>query len=159
MILYLIDFLILIPLALFIHQMGHGLGVKLFGGAISEISIGQGQVFLTLKKLKLKTFIFMGGSFSYLSIPNYKPIKKIIILLCGSGLNILSIVIALIVMKILPKDQWLILLLNHFVDLSWLVGIIALLPLALGSTKLDGLQIKELIQFHQAHVKSEKKAS
>lgn len=159
MLYYLMDFLLVLPLILFFHQIGHGFGVRIFRGYVTEITIGHGNTIVSLGKLKLKSFIFMGGSFSYMGLPNFKPIKKIIILLLGSGFNLLTILLAELLSYWFEAGSFLAVFNQHFIYLSWLISLVALLPLAIGQTKLDGLQILELIKFQKHTEHDQRKVS
>ncbi len=62
---YAIGLLIFCPFNSIIHELGHVFFVKLFGGKITSIEIGYGNVWFRFWKWKIRQYFFMYGSMTF----------------------------------------------------------------------------------------------
>lgn len=61
LVLWLINILIILPIATLIHEFGHGFFAKIFGSTISHIDIGSGKILFKIHKLNIRKYYFFFG--------------------------------------------------------------------------------------------------
>lgn len=67
--------ILLVPICTFIHELGHALFVKLFGGKVIQVEIGTGPVLFQIGSVAFKRMFFLGG-FCIFEWPNGKKVSK-----------------------------------------------------------------------------------
>lgn len=87
--------ILLVPICTFIHELGHALFVKLFGGKVIQVEIGTGPVLFQIGSVAFKRMFFVGG-FCIFEWPNGKKVSKFeefLVFFGGVAMNALLIVI------------------------------------------------------------------
>lgn len=89
---FFVNFFLILPLVTLIHESGHVLTARLFGGKI-KFCIGTGKTLFNIGPLEVKKRYFMEGWCQYDSLTYNKTWAHIFIYLAGSGFNLIVILI------------------------------------------------------------------
>lgn len=100
---FLVNFFFILPIVTLIHESGHVLIARLFGGKI-KFCIGTGQTLFNIGPLEIKKKYFMEGWCQYESLTYNKTWAHVSIYLAGSAFNFIVILIInlLITMETIP---------------------------------------------------------
>ena len=100
-------FFVLLPLVALIHQLGHYLMARLFGGR-SEIILGRGKLLFKLGTIKINRFYFLDSYCHYKSLKINNRWSNILVHAGGILLNLLSIILVnlSIIIGWLPETQF-----------------------------------------------------
>lgn len=100
-------FFVLLPLVALIHQLGHYVMARLFGGR-SEIILGRGKLLFKLGTIKVNRFYFLDSSCHYESLKINNRLTHLFVHGGGVLLNLLSLLLVntLIMINVLPETQF-----------------------------------------------------
>ncbi|MGV2621910.1 UNVERIFIED_CONTAM: hypothetical protein N8J90_12005 [Halobacillus marinus] len=145
---FIINFFLILPLVTLIHQAGHVLVARLFGGKIS-FCIGTGKKWFCLGPLEVRRMYFMEGWCQYEKLRYNKKWAHVAIYLAGSSFNLIIILIlnACITSGVLPVD----LFFYQFTYFSVYFIFFSLFPYRTGDGKpSDGMAIYDVIRYGKA---------
>lgn len=132
------------PIVVIIHEYGHAIFVKLFGGKINYIGLGAGDKLFQYKIFRIGEIgWWYTGRICYEFENEIKTTKKILISLGGPAINIVSATLVWIVGNVEWADWY-----RGFIVVSYLVAIFSLIPYKYREDGLesDGLKIINLIK-------------
>jgi len=132
------------PIVVIIHEYGHAILVKLFGGKINYIGLGAGDTLFQYKIFGIgKIGWWYTGRIYYEFKKEINTTKKFLISLGGPAINIVSATFIWIVGNVEWADWY-----RGFIVVSYFVAIFSLIPHKYKEDGLesDGLQIINLIK-------------
>lgn len=132
------------PFVVIIHEYGHAIFVKLFGGKINYICLGAGDMLFRYKVFRIRAIgWWYTGRINYEFENEINTTKKILISLGGPAINIVSATLVWIVGNVEWADWY-----RGFIVVSYLMAIFSLIPHKVREDGLesDGLQIINLIK-------------
>ncbi|MCM3356594.1 site-2 protease family protein [Psychrobacillus sp. FSL K6-4046] len=134
--------LFIFPVIALIHELGHAFFLKLFGGAVKEFAIGNGNVLWKKNVFFIKTAYFAGGRVVPENIEILSKNKKMFFYLGGVLFNLLSA----LTLHFLTGYEFFVFrnYLDSFIFVSYLNVIINLIPLVTVIGPTDGKQIIDL---------------
>lgn len=138
------SFFLVMPLVTIIHQMGHMLFAKIFGGQVN-MHIGSGKVLAKMGPLHIRRLYFYDGWCEYITLAEKdKRWQLILVYLGGSIFNLASILIlnGLILMNELEPGIFL----YQFVYFSFYFLFFSLFPIWHGENPSDGMAVWNLIR-------------
>ena len=144
---------VVIPLIILIHEMGHAFFARIFGGEITNITLGMGKKICTIGILDIRILYLAGGTSSYKNLKKDSKISKILILLGGVIFNIITMALVFVPALILyPKyniESSLVLstIFHTFLEFSFMVILFNILPIKMINMNTDGLQLYQLIRY------------
>ena len=134
-------FIFYYPIVTIIHEIGHAIFVKIFGGKIIYIGFGEGDSLLEYKKFKIGKREWFSGRIYFEFKSKITTQKMILLYLGGPLINILSATL----IWIFGNTEWADLY-RGYIIFSYLIGIVSLVPFKFNSgMKSDGLQILNLM--------------
>lgn len=136
-----ITFLIVIPLAVFIHNMGHTIIVKCFKGKIKKWVLGGGPPIYTTNKFQINRLFFLGSCWQYELGPSISTNKNILILLAGPLTNLLFSGV-LYFSKVYRYHD----IISEVMVVSLIVGITNLIPFPANFMNSDARKILNIIK-------------
>lgn len=144
MINFVIIALFIFPFIALIHEAGHAFFLKLFGGEISEFSIGNGDVLWKRNKFTIRKAYFAGGKVVTPSLDRLSTAQKALFFLGGVIFNLLSA----IALDVATGYEWWVFrsYLDSFIFVSYLNVVINLVPLITVAGKTDGKKLTDLLQ-------------
>ncbi|UOQ92200.1 M50 family metallopeptidase [Halobacillus shinanisalinarum] len=145
---FFVNFFLILPIVTLVHEAGHVLVARLFGGKI-KFCIGTGETLLNIGSLEVKKKYFMEGLCQYEKLTYNKTWAHVSIYLAGSIFNLVVILIvnSLIFADILPKS----LFFNQFVYFSFYFIFFSLMPFKNdGGKPSDGMAAYEVIKYGKA---------
>ncbi|KOO48890.1 site-2 protease family protein [Viridibacillus arvi] len=139
---YITYFVIYYPFVIIIHEFGHAIFIKIFGGKVNYIGFGEGDTWLEYKKFRIGKNDWLTGQINF-DFENKVPTQKMILIYCGGSLiNFISATL----IWIFGNEEWANLY-RGFIIYSYLIGIASLVPFKYNSgSKSDGLMILSLIK-------------
>jgi len=150
---YILGMLVILPLILIIHECGHAFFAKLFGGKVTNITIGYGKKIYSKGILEIKLWYFINGFCSYKDLKTNSKASKIIIILGGIIFNVFSMALVFIPAFILyPSyniDNTVVLasIFHTFLEFSLMFVVFNSLPIKIFGMNSDGLQLYQLIRY------------
>lgn len=152
---YILGTLIMLPLILLIHECGHAFFAKLFGGKVTDITIGYGKLIYSKGILNIKSWYFVYGHCFWKDLKTNSKISKILIILGGIIFNVLSMAFVFIPYLILyPKyniDDTVVFatIFHTFLEYSFSFVVFNLIPFRIPIFRMDndGLQLYKLIKY------------
>lgn len=142
-------FFITLPLTLAIHTGGHAFFARLFGGK-AKLTIGRGNVILTLKRIEIRKFYFIDAACYYDGIRKEKRWKHALIYAGGPLFNALSILLVngLIHLDYLPPH----LFFYQFVYFSVYLIFFSVIPIDYGKENpSDGKAIYDVLKYGKTY--------
>jgi Zn-dependent protease len=148
-----LSFLVILPIVTIIHELGHIISVKMFGGKISSITFGDGKELLKIGIIEIKRLYFLGGKITHKKLENDRKYKRILIILSGPLLNLFTYILFLVVSRYWGRSF----ILSRLITFSLLFCVSNLIPFSFGKTNTDGKQILDLILYGKSvYYKKEK---
>jgi membrane-associated protease RseP (regulator of RpoE activity) len=138
---YIIDILIIFPIVTIIHEIGHTIAVKMFGGKISSVKFGIGPKLVKLGILQVNRYYFWGGNFSYSELQNGSILKQIIIMFSGPLLNFVTFILFIFISVNIEQSFFI----DGLIKFSLICSIVNLIPFSFEKSNTDGKQILDLI--------------
>lgn len=134
--------LFIFPFLALIHEFGHAFFLKMFGGKIIELSIGNGDVIWKKNIFAIKKAYFVGGRIVPENIEILSKSQRTAFLLGGVFFNFLSA----LALDLLTGYEFLVFrnYLDSFIFISYSNVVINLIPLTTIFGKTDGKQLVEL---------------
>lgn len=134
--------IILNPIAILIHELGHCMWVKIFGATVTRINIGIGDKVFSIGKLHINRGYFQGGNFYYNNLNKPTKVRIIFILLGGVLANLIIFCVLFILHFYLSLNRYVYL----FAIVNFYNTIFNLLPITVNGMNLDGKQIYNIIK-------------
>lgn len=135
--------IILNPIAILIHELGHCMWVKIFRATVTSINIGIGDRVFSIGKLHLNRWYFQGGNFYYNNLNKPTKVRIIFILLGGVLANFIIFCILFIFHFYVSLNRYVYL----FAIVNFYNTIFNLLPITVAGMNLDGKQIYNIIKY------------
>ncbi|WP_273854201.1 site-2 protease family protein [Guptibacillus spartinae] len=145
---FFVNFFIILPIITLLHEAGHVLVARVFGGKI-KFCIGTGKTIFHIGPLEVKKKYFMEGWCQYEDLSYNKTWAHVAIYAAGSLFNIIVILIlnALIYAEVLPVD----LFFYQFTYFSIYFIFFSLMPYRNDAGKpSDGMAIIDVIRYGKA---------
>lgn len=140
-----IDILVLLPLVLIIHELGHAFFVKIFGGKITNVVLGTGKRVLEIGIFRLNLFYCAGAGVFYREIKKDTKFTRILIILGGVIFNGATILIISLMGDVFLSENY---LLMRIYVISWVALIYNLVPMRLlTGMNSDGKQLIQIIRY------------
>ncbi|EQB86791.1 membrane-associated protease RseP (regulator of RpoE activity) [Clostridium punense] len=156
-----LGFFVMLPIILLIHEFGHVFFVKLFGGKVTNITLGFGKKIISIGILDIRLLYFVSGHFYYENLEKDSKGSRILILLGGLIFNAISMAIVFIPALILYPEYdiynipMLATAFQTFLEFSFMFVIFNLLPIRLNNMNTDGLQLYQLIRYGKSSLYGE----
>ncbi|MEC3882260.1 site-2 protease family protein [Halobacillus sp. HZG1] len=145
---FIINFFLILPLVTLVHETGHVLVARLFGGKI-RYCIGTGKLLFHVGPLEVRRMYFMEGWCQYEKLSYNKTWAHVSIYLAGSIFNLAIILMlnVLITQDVLPVD----LFFYQYSYFSVYFIFFSLFPYRNGDGKpSDGMAIYDVIRYGKA---------
>ena len=145
---FFVNFFIILPIVTLVHEAGHVLVARIFGGRI-KFCIGTGKKLFDIGPLEVRKKYFMEGWCQYSKLSYNKTWAHISIYLGGSLFNLLLILIInyLILTDVLPEA----LVFRQFVYFSFYFIFFSLMPYKNDNGKpSDGMAIFDVVRYGKA---------
>ena len=139
---FLINLFIIIPITTIIHEIGHTVAVLFFGARLTLMTFGKGKRLLKIGIVEIRLLYFIGGSFHYKNLTNYRVYKKVLIMLSGPLLNLITGMMFFCLILLRGSNT----VLNNLVFFSFVSFIVNLIPFSYSGTNTDGKQILDLLK-------------
>ncbi|MYL65086.1 hypothetical protein GLW07_17140 [Bacillus hwajinpoensis] len=138
---FFVNFFIILPIVTLVHEAGHVLVARLFGGRI-KFCIGTGKKIIDIGPLEVRKKYFMEGWCQYDKLTYDKTWTHVSIYLAGSMFNLI-----LILTEVLPEA----LVFRQFVYFSFYFIFFSLMPYKNEDGKpSDGMAIYDVIRYGKA---------
>ncbi|WP_226577092.1 M50 family metallopeptidase [Halobacillus litoralis] len=141
---FILNFFLILPLVTLVHEAGHVVAARLFGGKI-HFCIGTGKMMFQLGSFEVRRMYFMEGWCQYKDLRYNKTWAHVSIYLAGSLFNLLVILTLnlLISHKVIPVD----LFFYQYSYFSFYFIFFSLFPYRNGDGKpSDGMAIYDVIR-------------
>ncbi|CAM3313908.1 site-2 protease family protein [Filibacter tadaridae] len=134
--------LFIFPIIALIHESGHAFFLKIYGGKISDFSIGNGDIFWSKNNFNIRKAYFLGGKVTPENLEVLSKYQKTLFILGGVVFNFLSALI----LHLLTDYEFLVFrsYIDSFIFVSYLNVVINLIPLNTIIGFSDGKQLGEL---------------
>ena len=158
MVYFLGGILIGLPSRLLIHEVGHAFFVKIFGGQIEKIKMGEGKKICSIGLIDIHGWYFVRGSIAFNNIKIKTKISNVLILLGGLIFNFITLELVNYLgklhnpsfMVVMGYGDPISIILRTIVEYSILILILNLLPIKLFGMNTDGKQLYQFIKYRKS---------
>lgn len=137
--------IILFPIFIVMHEIGHCICAMLMGGKITHIRLGLGPKLIKIGLLTINIYYFAGGEFGYKDLKFKSKKSRVFILLGGVLMNLILGIIFLLIPN--PKNVMVGVLFDLATKVNFFIFICNLIPIKMNGMNTDGKQIFDILKY------------
>lgn len=139
----LVMYIVYLPIIILIHELGHAAFIVLFGGKVTEMSLGRGEEAARFGKFVINKNSWWTGFCAWEDIDSFAKYKKFLIYMGGIIFNLATATAVWILGDAQYADWY-----RSFIVASYFMAVLNVLPIDYKNLNLksDGLQCLELIK-------------